>query len=147
MKSKNLDAQIERPDANAGGASKTPMKILLSFRGLNARAAWHRLVESQMQRLQNLAAIASARVTVEKQREIKPPFKVKALLEVPGPDFHAEASDHTLPGGFAQSHPQPGTPDPIATQPPRAEAKSPRAAGLVSAVARHSVRRIPGMTT
>jgi ribosome-associated translation inhibitor RaiA len=54
----------------------------------------------QLRRLQNLAAIASARITFERHRESQPPFKVKALLEVPGPDFHAEASDHTLPAAL-----------------------------------------------
>ncbi len=100
MKSKNVEAQLERADAGAASASKSPMKILLSFRGLNARAVWHRLVEAQLKRLQHLASIASARVTLERSREIRPPFKVKALLEVPGPDFHAEASDHTLPAAL-----------------------------------------------
>jgi len=100
MKSKNAEAQNERTDAGAVSASNYPMKILLSFRGLNARAVWHRLVEAQLKRLQHLAAIASARVTLEWNREIKPSFTVKALLEVPGPDFHAEASDHTLPAAL-----------------------------------------------
>ena len=68
--------------------------------GLNAHGAWQRLVEGRIKRLYNLAAIASARVTLERRREIKPRFKVKALLEVPGPDFHAEASDHTLPAAL-----------------------------------------------
>ena len=76
------------------------VKLLLSFRGLNPRDVWQRLVESQVQRLQKLAAIASARVTVERHRELQPPFKVKALLEVPGPDYHAEATDHTLPAAL-----------------------------------------------
>ena len=72
------------------------MRILLFYSGLNARAFWRTLVETQLTRLQNLAEIASARVTLEKRHELGPPFRVKALLEVPGPDFHAEASDHTL---------------------------------------------------
>ena len=72
------------------------MKILLRYCGLNARAVWRGLVESQIKKLQGLAAIASARVTLEKQREFAPAFRVQAQLEVPGPDFHAEARDHTL---------------------------------------------------
>ena len=49
-----------------------------------------------MKRLQSLAAIASAQVTLEWQNQVKPVFRVLTLLEVPGPDFHAEARDYTL---------------------------------------------------
>ena len=72
------------------------MNIILRYRGLNARAFWQGLVEAQLKRLQSLVAIASARVTLEWQHEVKPAFRVLAWLEVPGPDFHAEASDYTL---------------------------------------------------
>jgi ribosome-associated translation inhibitor RaiA len=72
------------------------MNILLRYHGLNARAFWQGLVEAQLKRLADLAAIASARVTLERQHEVKPAYRVSALLEVPGPDFHAEASDYTL---------------------------------------------------
>jgi ribosome-associated translation inhibitor RaiA len=72
------------------------MNIILRYRGLNARAFWQGIVEAQLKRLQSHAAIASARVTLEWQHELKPAFRVLALLEVPGPDFHAEARDYTL---------------------------------------------------
>jgi ribosomal subunit interface protein len=72
------------------------MKILLRYCGLNARASWRGLVEAQLKRLEGLAAIASARVTLERQHESRPGFRVLTLLEVPGPDVHAEARDHTL---------------------------------------------------
>ena len=76
------------------------MKILLRYCGLNARTAWRELVEAQIRRLEGLAAIASARVTLEWQRETKPAFRVLTLLEVPGPDVHAEAHDYTLPAAL-----------------------------------------------
>jgi ribosome-associated translation inhibitor RaiA len=72
------------------------MKIVMRFRGLNARASWRGLVEAQLKRLQSLAAIASAQVTLEWQNQVGPAFRVLTLLEVPGPDFHAEATDHTV---------------------------------------------------
>jgi ribosome-associated translation inhibitor RaiA len=72
------------------------MKILLRYCGLNACSAWQGLVEAQLKKLQGLAAIAAAHVTLERQRELAPAFWVHAELEVPGPDFHAEARDHTL---------------------------------------------------
>ena len=72
------------------------MKIIMRYCGLNARANWQGLVAAQLNRLQNLAAIASAQVTLEWQHEMRPAFRVAALLEVPGPDYHAEARDHTI---------------------------------------------------
>lgn len=75
--------------------SKT--RIILQYRGgLKPSPFWQGLVETQLRKLQGLAAIASAQVTLQWQHEIKPPFRVIILLEVPGPDFHAQASDHTL---------------------------------------------------
>ena len=72
------------------------MKILLRYCGLNARTAWRELVETKLRKLESLAAIASAQVTLEWRHEVKPGFRVLTLLEVPGPDVHAEARDHTL---------------------------------------------------
>ena len=72
------------------------MKLILFYRSLKARADWQALVEAQFKRLETLAAVVSAKVTLEWQRGIKPGFRVMALLEVAGPDFHAEGRDHTL---------------------------------------------------
>ena len=88
--------QIQRHPMAADINSKTPINIMLRYHGLNARAFWQGLVEAQLKRLQDLVAIASAQVTLRRQHEAKPAFRVSALLEVPGPDFHAEASDYTL---------------------------------------------------
>ena len=72
------------------------MKILLRYFGLNARNSWRGLVEKQLRKLESLAAIASAQVSLEKQRGSRPAFRVVTWLEVPGPDVHAEARDNTL---------------------------------------------------
>jgi len=77
-------------------SDENELKINLSYRGLNPRKIWRRLVEGQMRKLQGIAAILSARITLERQREVTPGFRVFATLEVPGPDFHAEARDYTL---------------------------------------------------
>jgi ribosome-associated translation inhibitor RaiA len=76
-------------------SNENDLKINLSYRGLNPRKIWRRLVEGQMRKLQGLAAILCARITLEHQREAQPGFRVFATLEVPGPDFHAEARDYT----------------------------------------------------
>jgi ribosomal subunit interface protein len=78
------------------GEFREVMKILLKYCGLNARASWRELVEAQLKKLENLAAIASAKVTLECEREAKPAFHVVTWLEIPGPDVHAEARDYTL---------------------------------------------------
>ena len=96
MKSNLIEMQIQRQQTAADLNPKTPMNIILRYHGLKARAFWQGLVEAQLKRLQDLAAIASARVTLQWQHEVKPAFRVLALLEVPGPDLHAEASDYTL---------------------------------------------------
>jgi ribosome-associated translation inhibitor RaiA len=72
------------------------MNVIVRYLGLNKRSPLQALVETQLKKLQHLARIATARVTLEWQREIKPAFRVLTWLEVPGPDFHAEASDYTL---------------------------------------------------
>jgi len=71
-------------------------KISLLYRGLNPSTLWQSLVETQIKKLQHLASIAWARITLERQPQANPAFRVLAVLEVPGPDFHAEASDFTL---------------------------------------------------
>lgn len=77
-------------------SDRSELNVSVSYRGLNPRKIWRRLVEAHMRKLQGLAAILSARITLERQREVKPAFRVFATLEVPGPDFHAEARDYTL---------------------------------------------------
>jgi ribosome-associated translation inhibitor RaiA len=71
-------------------------KINLLYRGINPRGVWELLVKAQIKKLQHLAAIASARITLERHTQFNPAFRVMAVLEVPGPDFHAEARDFTL---------------------------------------------------
>ena len=79
---------------NASDRNKT--KINLIYRGLSPRMLWQRLVELQILKLQHFASIASAKITLERQSRSNPVFRVLAVLEVPGPDFHAEASDFTV---------------------------------------------------
>ncbi len=79
------------------------MKIILRYRGLNARPVWRQLLEAQLHKLERLAQIASAAVTVARDDPGKRKFRVVALLEVPGPDYHAEASDHTFAAAVAKA--------------------------------------------
>ena len=79
------------------------MNIIIRYSGLTKRAVWQQLVEAKVKKLQNLAAIATARVSLEWQRDVRPAFRVLTQLEVPGPDFHAEACDHTLPAALVKA--------------------------------------------
>ena len=72
------------------------MKLTINYRFLNPRAIWQSLVERHLKRLESLASIASAKVTLEQPPDAGSAFRVQAHLEVPGPDFHAEARDYTI---------------------------------------------------
>src|SRR3974390_598522 len=74
--------------------------ITVSYLGLPKRDIWQQLIETKLGKLQNLAAVAKARVRLEWQQSVKRAFRVLMLLEVPGPDFHAEASDYTVPAAL-----------------------------------------------
>jgi ribosome-associated translation inhibitor RaiA len=72
------------------------MKTSLRYLGLNAHANWDRIVQRHLNLLPKLTNIESAHVVLERQREETPPFRAHVVLVVPGPDYHAEAADHTL---------------------------------------------------
>lgn len=64
----------------------------------NCRGVW--LDRGELERL---TTIETARVAIECQRHIKRgAFRVMALLEVRGPDLHAEACDYTLQAALAK---------------------------------------------
>lgn len=72
------------------------MKNSLQYLGLNADAASTQLVEEHLNHLQSLTEIETAQVILERQREATPAFRARLVLVVPGPDYHADAVDHTL---------------------------------------------------
>lgn len=79
------------------------MNIIVRYQGPSSRPSWQELAETRLRKLQTLATIETARVAIEWQRRIKRgAFRVMALLEVPGPDLHAEACDYTLQAALAK---------------------------------------------
>ncbi len=68
----------------------------MQFRGVNIQPQWERLAERQVENLSELAPISSVQVWVERQRGARPPFRVRVRLRVPGPEFHAQATDQTF---------------------------------------------------
>ena len=76
------------------------MNISVNYFGVTKRDVWQQLVETRLAKLQRLATVAKARVRLELQHNVNRAFRVLMELEVPGPDFHAEASDYTLPAAL-----------------------------------------------
>ncbi len=72
------------------------MKTTLQYRSLNADVASAHLVQEHLNHLQSLTDIEAAQVILERQREATPAFRARMVLVVPGPDYHADAVDHTL---------------------------------------------------
>lgn len=72
------------------------MKTTLRYLGLKAQTAWNGLVREHLELLGRLTNIEAADVVLERQHCGTPAFRARMVLVVPGPDFHAEAVDHTL---------------------------------------------------
>ncbi len=72
------------------------MKINLRFLGLKPRDQWKEQVEKELDALAKVAPVSTADVVLEGRQGSGPFFRVRALLAVPGPDFHAEGVDHTF---------------------------------------------------
>jgi ribosome-associated translation inhibitor RaiA len=72
------------------------MKTTLRCLGLDDHATWQNLVLEELHRLKSLTDIESAEVILEKQRDSAAAYRVRVLQVLPGPDFRAEAADHTL---------------------------------------------------
>lgn len=72
------------------------MKLNFRLRGWKSSAGLQRLVETQLGGLQNSHEVSNAQVVLEHQSSATPAWSARVHLEVPGPDLHAEARDHTV---------------------------------------------------
>lgn len=72
------------------------MKLTLRHRHLEPSPSFNALVESGIKSLEPSLRIDEARVSIERQEEASPPFRITAHLVTPGPDVCADATDHTL---------------------------------------------------
>lgn len=72
------------------------MKIILKHLHHAPSASLTALIHEQLAELAKTRQIDEARVTIERQLEVSPPFRISAHLVTPGPDVFAESSDHTL---------------------------------------------------
>ncbi len=72
------------------------MKLEFRLRGWKSSAALRQLVEHQLERLADFAAISTAEVVLVRSSAATPAWTARAHLQVPGPDLRAEARDHTV---------------------------------------------------
>lgn len=73
-----------------------PLNINVQLRGISKRGGLNLLVEHRLRALHDLVPISAGRVLFERRSGAAPAFRASAHLAIPGPDIHAEASDHTL---------------------------------------------------
>ncbi|MDR3459866.1 MAG: HPF/RaiA family ribosome-associated protein [Verrucomicrobiae bacterium] len=76
------------------------LKLQLQYRGLHSNHRLEQLIGQSLEALRRLLPISTAHVVLEQQRDGSPAYRVRAHLAVPGPDVHAEATDHTLPAAW-----------------------------------------------
>jgi hypothetical protein len=76
------------------------MTIQLLIEGIEDGKAIHRQVAADLKALNDLIAVASARVTLQQQRDASPPCQAMATLRISGPDIHAAARDHAWPAAW-----------------------------------------------
>lgn len=60
------------------------------------------ILRREIEALARLRQIDEARVSVTREDETSPPFRVRAHLVTPGPDVFAEARDHTVAAALAK---------------------------------------------
>lgn len=79
------------------------MKTTIRFLDLNVSNSWHRMLEQHVEHWQRLTAVSAAEVTMERQRDGRPAFRVQVRLEVPGATLHAEAIGRTLKAALGEA--------------------------------------------
>ncbi len=78
------------------------MKILIEHRNHQPSVSFTAFLKKQLQAFTEIRQIDEARVTLEHRLEASPAFRVALHLVTPGPDFTAEAVDHTLRAALAK---------------------------------------------
>jgi len=72
------------------------MKILTHYLNHEPSASFTAHLEKELRGFGAIRQIDEARASLEMRPEMSPPFRVALHLVTPGPDFTAEAVDHTL---------------------------------------------------
>lgn len=71
------------------------MKFKLHHRFLRPDASLEEKARQKLSKLEAIADIEAAEVTLERHPGASPPFSARVHLVIPGPDLHAEGKDHT----------------------------------------------------
>ncbi len=79
------------------------MKTLLKHLNHQPSASFTAHLGQQLHAFSEIRQIDEARVTLEHRLEASPAFRVALHLVTPGPDFTAEAVDHTLRAALAKA--------------------------------------------
>ena len=79
------------------------MKIRIKHLNHQPSIAFTEHLEKQLQPFSEIRQIDEARITLEHRHEESPAFRVALHLVTPGPDFTAEAVDHTLRAALAKA--------------------------------------------
>jgi len=72
------------------------MKILAHYLNHEPSTSFTEHLEKELRSFGAIRHIDEARASLELRPEMSPPFRVSLHLVTPGPDFTAEAVDHTL---------------------------------------------------
>ena len=80
------------------------MKIEMKMRSLDRINGLRGCVEQELKHLQQELSIECARVVLEQEGTRSPPCRASVWLVIPGPDLHAEASDHTILAAWRKVH-------------------------------------------
>jgi len=78
------------------------MKLVIRHSEISRAKALSPHLRKQILELEPLRQIDEAVVDLAHEREASPPFRVHVHLVTPGPDFFAEARDHTLAAALAK---------------------------------------------
>ena len=76
------------------------MVIQFQIRELEDEDQVRQQVVADVKNLNRLIAVVSARVALQCQRPVTPPYQAVAMLRVAGPDIRAAARDHTWPAAW-----------------------------------------------
>lgn len=85
------------------GTVSPRMKTLIRHFNHQPSVSFTAHLEKELHAFTEMRQIDEARVTLEHLLEASPPFRVALHLVTPGPDFTAEAVDHTLRAALAKA--------------------------------------------
>lgn len=79
------------------------MTIHFQMQELKADDRLRQQVEADLQEINRVMAVVSARVTLQQQRDVSPPCQAMVTLSVTGPDICAAARDYTWPATWRKA--------------------------------------------